>query len=173
MIRVYMVALGYALLAFFVERGILPQVTALLPESLAPLFDFRLLAMSGVLLGLLSGEIVGLLVAVFAALLLGFSQTPGYLGASLVSFSVAAWLGGMLTRHFRFQTFAFSAFWLFMLLFLERLAWMFVRWFFFRNTPITLGWGNLVALALTALLGGLLVKLIAPNLKRRMFRDEM
>jgi hypothetical protein len=163
------VAIVYLLFAFTVERGVLPQIIALMPQKWAALFDFRLMAMAGVLLGLIRGELAGLAVAVCAAFLWGLSQTPGYLGAALVSFAIAAAAGGLLSRHFRFQSAGFATFWLCLLLFAERLIWMAVRWFFFRNAPAAIGWVNLAALLLTAVFGGMLVSLVAPRMKRSMF----
>lgn len=160
------------LLAFVVERGMLPQITILLTEPWAALLDWRLLAAVGIVMGLLCGEMVGLVVALAAALLFGLSQAPGFLGAAIVSFTAAAWLGGWLAHHFRFQSVGFSFFWLVLLLLAERVGWTLVRWFFFRNSPVGFAWTHWMALFMTALLAAIALSIVAPRLKRGMFAEE-
>src|SRR5262249_7255009 len=154
---------------FVVERGMLPQVTAQLPEKWGGHFELRLLGMGGIVIGMMTAEIAGLCAAVCAAMLLGLSQSPGYLGASLVSFSISAWFAGKLAHHYRFSTILFSAFWIFLLLICERALWTLVRFFFFRNTALNLAWTEVAALAYTSILGGMIVAVIAPRLRRPIF----
>src|SRR5688572_2695493 len=104
MIRVWVIALVYLCFAFVVERGMLPQAMTVMPRESGGYADLPLLALAGLLIGVMSGELAGLGVAIVAAMLAGFSQSPGYLGASLVSFAVPAFIAGKLSRHFRFQS---------------------------------------------------------------------
>jgi hypothetical protein len=174
MIRAWIIAIVYLCGAFVMERGVLSQAMAVMPHETGGYLDWRLLALGGMLIGLMTAsELAGLAMAAGAALLAGFSQSPGFLGASLVSYGVTAAMAGKLGRHFRFQSVGFSAFWFFFLLAAERLIWTAVRLFFFRSGPLGLGWRNFCALAITAFLGGIVVAIMMPQLQRAMFRVEM
>jgi hypothetical protein len=159
MTRTIMITLIYLLLALALEVAVLPQFLMLAPPRLAALLDLRFLALSGILIGLLRGEIHGMAVALMAACLYGFSQPPGVLGASIVSFVTVGFLAGLLARSMRPHRPVPSWIALTLLLILERLIWCLTRHFFWPDTPFDVPW---LAVYLTAFIGVLIYKILLP-----------
>ena len=115
MLRNTLIITLYLLAAIALET-VLQQFRYLPPAWLNSFCELRLLALGGILIGLLRGEEPGMVVAAFAALLLGLSEEPGLLGVSIVSFTTAAFLGGMLARRVRLTGGGSIWFYIFLLL---------------------------------------------------------
>ena len=152
------VAIVYLLLAEALEFAILVQIHPM-DGWLAALLDLRMLAMAGILWGFWRGELQGMGMALGAALLFGLSQSAGQLGASVVSFTLVAFLAGMLARGLRPRSAFTVGFFLFALLALERIAWCGVRWGLGVSKVFEIQWSGLL---LTALGGALLYALLSP-----------
>src|SRR5262249_18524312 len=132
-----------------------------------------LLALSGMLVGLLAGEMWGLFTAVCAALLLGLSQAPGYLGISLFSFSLAAWAAGALGHRFRFRSVLLTSAILLLLVTGERIIWGLLRWALFRDPPGAIGIAHVIGLLIGAWAGGLCTSFLSPRMRRKMFDSDL
>lgn len=161
--RVMMLAGGYLLMALMLEMAVFSQCLLVAPPYLRFLFDIRLLALGGILAGLLRGEVEGMLFALAAALLFSFSQQPGTLGPSIVSFVTVAGMAGLLGRSIVISGFAVRALVIFLMLFIERLLWNLVRLFFWTESPFTVPWLSLV---LTALIGSGLFVVVFRRFRR-------
>lgn len=166
MIRTLIFTFLYLLVAELLEFAVIPQFKAISAEQIDIILQLRLLAMAGILVGFLRGEMSGLWTALFAAGLFGFSQLPGYLGASIISFGLMAYLAGVLAHHLRFQSFLSRLFWIFLLLVGESFLQSLVRRVFWHYTSLDFTFYTLIALGLTALIGALLLGLTSPFLKR-------
>lgn len=172
MIR-FIVILGlYLFLALQVEASILPQIESL--RVLTGHYEFviglRLLALGAILAGILRGEIPGMLVGLIGALLAGFSlPQAGLIGASIVSFTAAGYLAGLLARHFRLNGFFFRWFAIFFLLVVERMGFFAVRWFFWRDNMMTMPWLGII---LTGLIGTMVYAALSRPLKKNLFDVE-
>jgi len=166
MIRLLIFLIPYLAIALALERAVLDQVGALASGGWDELLNLPLLAMTGLLAGMLFGELPALLAAVLAALLFGFGQVPGSLGAALISFGTTAWAAGWLTRRLRLTGALPVGFWLLVLLAAERVLWLLARLTFYPKTPFPLTLGSLGALLITAAIGALLYRVLAPRLKR-------
>lgn len=160
--------------ALALEVAILPQFLILRTWA-DRWFDGRsLLPLVGLLIGLLRGEIQGMLVAGLAACLFGFSQPPGQLGASIFSFTLIAFLGGVTARSI--QLYGIPTRWVIIaaLLIVERLAWWMVRRFFWESSTLLdlfhkdISWP---ALGLGALLGCYLYKWLSPKMRLWLYID--
>lgn len=150
------IVIVYLLLAEALEFAVLVQLRPL-EGWMAAILDLRLLALSGILWGLWRGEIWGLGVGMIAALLFGFSQSAGQLGASIVSFTLVGFVAGMLARNLRARSSVSFLFWIFTLLVIERLVWCGVRWGLGISRVFEIQWSGLI---LTALIGTLLFGLL-------------
>lgn len=177
MMRTTLYALGLLALAVALQIAILPQFTLLPPKWLGQLLDGRsLLPLVGILFGLLRGEIQGMILALAAACLFGFSQPPGQLGLSIDSFVLVAFLAGLISRLILIQGAVTRCFFIIMLLLLERVEWWIMRQSFLRGTgsmydtsAMHISWP---ALLLTALLGSYLYKWLAPKIRLKFFYDS-
>lgn len=154
----------YLILALELEVAILPQFQMLAPPTVGALLDLKFLALGGILIGLLRGEIQGMIVALVAACLFGFSQPPGglVLGPCIVSYVSIAFLAGLEARTNRPQrplpvVLSISA-----LLVIERVLWCLTRKFFKADTPFDIPW---LAILLAALIGFFVYKLLLPKLR--------
>jgi hypothetical protein len=159
----------YLIIALALEVAVLPQFSMLAPRRFNNIFDLRLLALAGILIGLSRGEIRGMLTASAAACLFGFSQPPGVLGASLVSFSLVAFLAGLLARRLRLQSPLTRWFVISLLLVLERLIWCITRQIYWPETMIDV---PRLAIILTAVIGALLYRPLAPKLRLKPMRTK-
>jgi hypothetical protein len=170
--RAVVFILFYLVAAEALEFAVLPQIQgALHPSSYEALFDLRLLASAGILAGLLLGEWAGLLTALIAALLAGFSQAAGQLGASLVGFTLAAWLAGRMARPLRWQGLGLRGPVLYILLMIALLVWAAVRKLFWPATAVEIPWlGLLVTAVLAALLDAFVARRLRP--RKGMSSDE-
>jgi hypothetical protein len=116
-----------------------------------------------------------MLVALLAAMLFGFAQTPGHLGAAIVSFTLSGFLGGLMARSVRLYGFTARWFYIALLLLVERLVWWMVRKSFWETQTLweymkmNLAWQ---ALILTALLGSLLYKWTPSRMRLRLYTSE-
>jgi hypothetical protein len=156
----------YLLAALLLEVAILPELEPLVGASYRFFFMLRLLAMTGILVGLLRGETSGMLAGLTAAILMSMALGPGWLGASLVSFTTVGYLAGLLARHFRLTGFFFRWFSIGFLLVVERLVFAGVKWTVGHGGDLAFSW---LALALTALIGAALYRWLAPRLKIHLF----
>jgi hypothetical protein len=165
MIRPVFWIVVYLALAEAFEFAIQPVFVAhhLLPEGLG----LRWLALAGVMAGMTYGRMGGLVVALVAASLFGVSHWPGHLGASIASFSAAAYLAGVAGWYFRLKGVGFRWFLITTLLMIECLVWGLVRWFFWSSTPLGIGWSTLFSIILTALLGAWILALGDARLAHR------
>ena len=166
MIRCAVFVTAYLFAALLLEIAILPELEPLAAEPLQFVFALRLLAMTGVLVGLLRGETAGMMAAFAAALLVGLALGPGWLGASILSFTTVGYLAGLLARHFRLSGVFFLWFAIVFLLVVERLLFAGVKWMIWRGGDLDIEW---LALALSALIGALLYRWLAPRLKAHLF----
>lgn len=172
MIRFIIVMGLYLFLALQVEASILPQIETLrvLPGHYEFIIGLRLLALGAVLAGVLRGETPGMLIGLIAAMLTGFSfPEAGLIGASIVSFTAAGYLAGLLARHFRLSGFFFRWFAIFFLLVVERMGFFAVRWFFWRDNIMTMPWLGMI---LTGLIGTLVYAMLSRPLKKNLFDVE-
>lgn len=164
--------LGLILLALFlwlaqiVELAILPNLQEQLPLWTQPFLHLHLLALAAILTGMLRGEIQGMTLAVVAAGLYALPQSPGHLGASLIGFGLAAFLGGTLARFFRFRGAGFRWLVIFLLLSLETLSIGVIRRMIWEELPWRLSWSLVGGLVLTAVIGSALYASLAPRFRR-------
>lgn len=169
MLRTFFIIALYLLAALALEIEVLPQFLGLVPGWLGLLFDPPLMASAGILIGFLRGEVQGMIVALIAACLLGFSQLPGQLGPSITSFTAVAFLAGFLARRLRMHGFLSRCFFLGLLLFLERLIWSLIRGFYQYDLSFSVPW---LATLLMAVLGAWIYRLMEPSLRRNLIDAE-
>ena len=167
--RALLFAVVYLLTALALEKAFLPQLRIVAPALSAPLFELQLLAMAGVLAGLLRGELAGLGIALVAAFCFGVMEIPGTLGPSIVSFALTGWVAGWLARHFRLQGSITRWMTIAFLLLAERFIWTLVHWLVWRDTLFGLPWSMLLAAVMTALLGAILLKMVSAVSRRTAF----
>ncbi len=168
MIRMLLLAIAYLIPALLLEVAILPQAQLLLPDDSQTLLQPRLLALGAILIGLLRGELPGMLMGLAGALLAGFALRPDRLGATVIGFVLVGYLAGQLARHFILTGWLFRAFVIFFLLLVERLAFNATMWFFWRNVELSLPWSTLIW---TALAGTMLYRLLL-RIKRPLYMME-
>lgn len=171
--RTILTSIIYLAVALALEVSILPHFQIPNHDWLSQLMDgHSLLPLAGILIGLLRGEIQGMLVALVAACLFGFSLMTGQLGASIDSFTLVAFLAGMTARLTRFQGLPTRWFIISLLLLLERLvSWLIFQSFLDKSrqweaSSMHIAWP---ALLLTALLGCFLYHWMAPKMKLRLY----
>ncbi len=152
----------YLFLAVIIEYGILKQLPILFTPVMGNLFILSLLGMAGILAGLLGGEVFAMFVALFAALLSGFSRLPGFVGSTIISFVVVAYASGYAARYFRFQSFKSRLMLIMALILAEKVIWYLARRIFWPGIVIDLPFGGIV---ITALIGAVLMQWTAPRLK--------
>jgi hypothetical protein len=146
------------------EHAVLPPVRAALGPTTAAAADLRLLAMCGLLAGLMVGEVPAVVLALAAAALAGVSQQAGMLGASILAYAPGAYAAGWIGRRIRPQGFVAHAVALWTLLWLEMLVQGLARRIFWPESHLDLpGWGLLA----TALLGAALLALPPGRLRTR------
>lgn len=167
--RLLLVTVLFLVAAGLLDLAVIPQLEGLLPSGLDFILAIRLLALAGIVVGMLRGELVGMLVGLVAALLFGCAQTPGQLGAAIVGFTLAGFGGGFLARFFRLQSGFSRAFALVLVLTVERLAWAGVRVALWPNAPIDY---SPTAILVTAVIGALILKGLAPRFKRNLFTQR-
>ena len=165
--RAFLFFMSYLLCAIALEIAILPQLQIVTPWVLAPLLDIQLLAMAGVLAGLLRGEMAGLGLALVAAFCFGVSERLGLLGPSIVSFALVGWMAGWLARHLRLQGSISRFITISLLLMGERFVWSLTHWLVWRDGAMNLPWSSLLASLLTAVLGAVILKVVS-GFSRRM-----
>lgn len=93
----------YLILALGVEHGILPlwgDSWGLLPWS-----EVRLVVLGVILLSCQKGEIAGLAFALPAAVISGALPGPGFIGVTLISYSLVAFVAAASVRAFLFERF--------------------------------------------------------------------
>jgi len=157
--KAYFYILIYLLAAEALENALQQQFFMLAPPGMASLFNLRLMALAGILIGLLRGEMAGMTVALIAACVQGFSQQqPGVLGASIASFTAAAFLAGLLARQLRMSRYPTRFFTISLLLVAERLIWHGIRIGFEFDKNVNIAW---LALIFTALIGAGLYRLMS------------
>jgi hypothetical protein len=162
MIRLLVAFVIYLVLSEIIEFGILKHLSSLFTPVLGGLFQLSLLSMAGILAGLFRGEIFAMFIAFFAALLSGFSQLPDYVGSSIVSFIVVAYLSGYAARTFRFQSFRSRWLLIITLLLIEKIIWFLVRRIFWPSVEIDIPVSGIL---ISGLIGAFLMKWAAPRLK--------
>jgi hypothetical protein len=163
MIRPLLTAMIYLGAAQILEMALLPPFQEALPDPVAFVLDWRLLALGGILAGMLRGELQGMLVAWVAAALFGFALPPGRLGAALVSYSIAAYVSGSLARHLRLHSFGGRWSLITLILIGERMASIGLRWMIWPTLRINIPWLSLI---LTGLIGAAIYNALAPKLRR-------
>ncbi len=166
MIRACLYLGCYLVAAVLIEVILSPIFEKLVVEKLRFLFQWRLLAMTGIVVGMLRGEIAGMCVALIAVLFLCFSQPPREaLGAAIVSFSTVAFVAGWAARHLQLRGFASRWMQLTLLLIVEQQLWSLVRRIFWSTTSIGLSWSGLMSGALTGFIGACLLIPLVPRFK--------
>jgi hypothetical protein len=160
----------YLLAAEALENALQQQFFMLAPPGMTSLFNLRLMALAGILFGLLRGEVAGMSVALIAAGVQGFSQQqPGVLGASIASFTAAAFLAGLLARHARLSSYTTRFFYISLLFVVERLIWHGIRIAFQFDKSVDIAW---LALIFTALIGAGLYRLMS-SIRVNLIAQEM
>lgn len=177
MTRTISISLIYLAIALVLDVTILGQFKLIPPEWLGKVLDGRgLLPLAGILIGLLRGEIQGMILALFAACLYGFTQPLGNLGASIEGFTLAAFLAGFLARWVQLYGFPTRWFLITVLLVVSQLSWWIVRRLFWPDTSPLLEYMRLhaswPALILTGLLGSFLYQWAAPTMRLRLYGEN-
>lgn len=152
----------FLMTALGLEHG----VFALMGETLG-LFvwpESRLVALGVILAGCLQGGIRSLPFAMTAALLAGSAWGEGRLGATFVSFSIAAFASGWAARVLYFDRLSIRFFGLFGLILMESWVWSITRHVFWPETIVELQWPTH---AVFAALGTVLYPLLVRQLGRK------
>jgi cell shape-determining protein MreD len=157
-----LVMLIYMLVAAALQMAVLPSASDALPPLAAAFMACPLLALAGVLAGMLRGEVAGMATSLVAALLYGFSTDAAYVGPSLLSYGVTAFLAGLMARYFRLNGLLTRLAAIGFLLALESVLWSLTRMLFWHEARVTIPLGGIVT---ATVLGAVLYAMLAPSFK--------
>ena len=144
-----------------------------MPASLTFLFDVRLLALAGLVFGLLRGEMFGVAVALAAALCFGFALRPSFLGVSIATYTLTAFVAGAMARVLRRPGFVRRTLLFFVLLIVEQLLWNWIHHAFWPQSPMLMPWLSLLwTLLWTAALGSILFAMLAPRCRLELYEED-
>lgn len=155
------------LVALGLEHAVFPLMND--PWGVIHLGEARIVALAVILAGCLRGELQALPFAIVAGALAGSVWGEGYVGCTLVSFSLAAYVAAGASRWFYFDQFSIRFLVLFGLIVFESFVWAFTRHLFWPESGIQIPW---LIHAIVALIGAVLYIPLMRWLGRRMTAGE-
>ena len=158
--RVLLVGIVYVVIALGMDQGFLP----LFGEASQRIHwsELRLLPVGIILFGCLCRDYESMLIAVLAAIPFGAVIGPGYVGSSMVSFTLAAYLSYWAARLFYLESFIMRWLVIFGIAAAECWIWSIVHHAFWHASPIEMQWQTL---AVTGFIGAVLYRPVAFSLR--------
>lgn len=125
MINGIALAAAYLFIALGLEHGVFPMLSGL--AGGLNWSDIRLVALGVIMLGCTRGELEAMVFGLGAALFAGAAAGPGYMGPTLLSFTVAAFVSARVVRWFFFERFLVRLVVLYALILGERWFWAWIH----------------------------------------------
>lgn len=159
--RLIAAAVIYLVIALGLEAAVLPAFG----ESFGVDWSqARLVALGVILVGLIRGEFAALAFALPAAVLAAAAEGPGFVGSTLVGFTIAAFIAGMAPRVASLEMFVLRVVVFFGALALESWASSLTRAIFWSDAAVDIQWGiHFVVACLGAALYPTLRRMLGPR----------